>query len=59
MVVFGAVAVVGPALDLGVELCRLAAVGGGDDVVDVAVLGGHVTAGGVLAVPVADFDRPA
>ena len=45
-------------LILAVELCRLAAFGGGDDVVDVAVLSGHVTTGRVLTVPVTDFDRP-
>jgi hypothetical protein len=52
-------AVVGVAADVAVELAGEAAVGVGHDVVDVAFVGRHVAAGGVLAVLVADFDGAA
>ena len=55
IVAFG-VAVVGVAFGLAVELARGAAVGVGVDVVDVALVGGHIAAALVLAVAVADFD---
>jgi hypothetical protein len=58
-VVFVLVAVVGAAFESAVVLGGGAAVGVGLDVVDVAVVGGFVTTGGVLAVAVARFDRPA
>ena len=53
VVVFGGVAIVGPAFEAPVELGRDPTVRGGGDVVDVAVRRRHVAAGGVLAVPVA------
>ena len=40
-------------------LAGASGVGPGRDVVDVAALGWYGTAGGVLAVPVADFDGAA
>ena len=59
MVVFVVVAVVGEAFDAAVELAGRPTVGVGDGVVDVAVLGGDVAPGGVLAVAVADLDGAA
>jgi len=59
VVVEGGVPVVGSAFEPSVELCRLPAEAVGDDVIHIAALDRDVTAGRVLAVPVADFDGAA
>jgi hypothetical protein len=51
-------AVVARALEAAVELVGALAVGPRLDVADVAGVGADVAAGGVLAVSVADLDRP-
>src|SRR5688500_11123958 len=50
--------VVRPARESSIVEGGWAAVRVGLDVVDVAAVGGFVASGGVLAVPVAHFDRP-
>ena len=56
MVVAFAVAVVRLALELAVELAGRTVRGVRNDVIDVALVGGHVAAAVVPAVAVADFD---
>jgi hypothetical protein len=55
----GSLPVVDAAQEPPVGLGGGAAVGVGDDVVDLAAVGGGVATGGVLAVAVADFDGAA
>jgi hypothetical protein len=57
--VLGLVPIVRAAFDRAVLLRGLTTVGVWPDVVDVAVVGRFVTAGGVLAVAVTDLDGPA
>src|SRR5262245_2389507 len=52
-------AVVSGALEPAVELTRRSAQGGRDEVVDIAVHGGDVAPGRMLAMPVADLDGAA
>ena len=59
VIVSGGVTIVRTAFEPAVELAGGAAVAHGDDVVDIAVRRWDVTAGWVLAVPVADLDRSA